>query len=77
MTVDFIVNKVKSLPDTLKAFFSGKFAWTESEDATGTGPKDTTVEFTPYLCMLKGGTISDGWAPTQDDMLADDWVILD
>ena len=77
LTVDFILNKVKSLPDTIKAYFSGRFAWTESEEATGTGPKDTTVGFTPYLCMLKGGTINNGWAPTQEDMLADDWVILD
>lgn len=38
--------------------------------------EEGTIRFTPYLCMLAGNTIVNGWTPTMDDMLATDWIVL-
>lgn len=73
--IDMVIDKVKSLPQSIKDYYL--------QDVTYKGeriyPADDsdTVKFTAYLC-LKGvnGTIINGWIPTQSDMLAEDWVIL-
>ncbi|WP_266364217.1 DUF2829 domain-containing protein [Tellurirhabdus rosea] len=55
--------KVKSLPDTVKAFLE-----TQQRD----------IEFLPYLCMWSAtGEVVNGWLASQTDMLSADWCILD
>lgn len=78
LSVDFIVNKVKSLPQSVKDYYIPQFAWNIPEDESGEGPKDVKVKFTSYLCMLTAdGTIVNGWLASQTDMLSEDWIILD
>lgn len=77
LTVDFIINKVKSLPDELKVYYTALFAHTVAESEQGKSPADVTVKFTPYLCMKAAdNTIVNGWLASQTDILAEDWVIL-
>ena len=64
LSVDFIVEKVKSLPQSVKDYFK------KSE------PK-TDVVFTAYLCMKAAdGSIVNGWLASQTDMLAEDWGLI-
>ena len=59
---DFI-HKVKSLPESTKAFLVNQ---------------NKDIEFTPYLCMWDAdGKIINGWLASQSDMLAEDWYVLD
>ena len=69
LKVDTIVNRVKSLPDSVKAWYGYQFF--------GDDGFDIEIEFTPYLCM-KGvdNKIINGWTPSQSDMLSDDWEIV-
>jgi len=67
LEVGFIVEKVKSLPQSVKDFFNAK-----DEQAT------TKVKFGSYLCMYAAdGSIVNGWLASQTDMLSNDWCILD
>ncbi len=78
LSVDFIVNKVKSLPQSLKDKLAGDFSWTQQEALDGNGPDKKMVKFTAYLCMKAAdGTIVNGWLASQTDMLAEDWVVLE
>jgi hypothetical protein len=62
LTVDFIVNKVKSLPQSLKDHYSA------------TRNMEDTIHFNAYLCMKAAdNTIVNGWLASQTDMLANDW----
>jgi hypothetical protein len=64
LSVDFILTKVKSLPDSLKAHFA---EYNSAHDM---------VKFTAYLCMLAAdGSIVNGWQPSQTDMQATDWEV--
>lgn len=77
LTVDFIVNKVKSLPQSVKDFFSDKVS-THLFDSTLDAGHDTVVKFGSYLCMYAAdGSIVNGWLASQTDMLSNDWCILD
>lgn len=65
LEVDFIIEKVKSLPQSLKDYYN--------RDNHSNHP----VVFTSYLCMKAAdGTIVNGWLASQTDMLADDWQIF-
>ncbi len=65
LTADFIINKVKSLPDALKKWV-----------AEHHGENDE-IKFTAYLCMKAAdGTIVNGWLASQTDMLAEDWELV-
>lgn len=62
---EFIAS-VKSLPETVKAFFASQ--------APGCPP----VKFGAYLCLYAAdGSIVNGWLASQTDMLAEDWCLLD
>lgn len=77
LSVDMIVNKVKSLPNSVKNYFSGKCSWTSSEAKTKNAPEKTMIKFTGYLCMKAADdTIVNGWLASQTDMLAEDWIVL-
>lgn len=78
LSVDFIVNKVKSLPQALKDYYVKNFAWTAAEAEAGIGPDTAKVLFTPYLCLKTAeGTIMNGWHPNTEQEAAEDWIILD
>lgn len=65
LSVDFIVNKVKSLPESLKKWVS------EHHN------NDDIIKFTSYLCLKAAdGTIVNGWLPSQTDLLAEDWEVI-
>lgn len=65
LTADFIVNKVKSLPDALKRWVSEHH--NENDE----------IKFGAYLCLKAAdGSIANGWLPSQTDMQAEDWEIL-
>jgi len=78
LSVETIVNNVKSLPDSLKKYYQGNFAWTQQEAVDGIGPDKTFVEFTSYYCMKAAdGSIVNGWLASQTDMQAEDWQIVE
>jgi hypothetical protein len=76
LNIEFVVDKVKSLPQSVKDFYlqdiineSGERLHVEEND---------TVKFTAYLCMKAfDGTIVNGWLASQTDMLSEDWIVLD
>lgn len=71
--VDFIINKVKSLPQSVKDYFAKQ---DEKEQPSERGLRK--VKFLPYLCMYSAtGEIVNGWLASQTDMLSNDWCILD
>lgn len=64
LSVEFIVDKVKSLPQSVKDFYKKSDSQTE-------------IIFTAYLCMKSAdGSIVNGWLASQSDMLAEDWQIV-
>lgn len=78
LDVDMIVNKVKSLPQSVKDYFNRD---TYYIDDNGTDKevdkKEILVKFTAYLCMKAvDGTIVNGWLASQTDMLAEDWQVF-
>lgn len=73
--IDFVVNKVKSLPQSVKDYYRQ-----DMFDVNGNplpfDEKDV-VKFTAYLCMKAAdGTIVNGWLASQTDMLSNDWTVL-
>ena len=74
LTPSFIVNKVKSLPKSVKDFIAEKYG----NETHYVGGGEITVKFGSYLCMYAAdGSIVNGWLASQTDMLSDDWCILD
>ncbi|WP_294267750.1 DUF2829 domain-containing protein [uncultured Chryseobacterium sp.] len=73
LQIDFVIDKVKSLPQSVKNFFKAK------EDKEMPSERGLTkVKFMPYLCMYAAdGSIVNGWLASQTDILAEDWQILD
>ncbi len=78
LSAEFIIDRVKSLPQALKDYYVGQFAHTATEAQKGKSPADTLVKFTAYLCLKAAdGSIVNGWLPSQTDLQATDWRILD
>ena len=74
LDVDTIAHKVKSLPNSVKAYFAAKTNPSDTNRLDGS----TLIKFTAYLCMKAAdGTIVNGWLASQTDMLSNDWCILD
>lgn len=73
LEVGFIIDKVKSLPRSVKNFFKAK---DEKNDPAEQGLEK--VRFSAYLCMYAAdGSIVNGWLASQTDMLAEDWMIIE
>ena len=73
LEVGFIIDKVKSLPQSVKDFFKAK---DEKEMPSEQGL--AKVKFNSYLCMYAAdGSIVNGWLASQTDMLSEDWLILE
>lgn len=76
LSVDTIIRRVKSLPQSVKDYFES-YVWLDSETDEELSDDEAMVEFTPYLCMKAAdNTIVNGWLASQTDMLAEDWVVL-
>ena len=76
LNVEFVVDKVKSLPQSVKTFYLQDIINERGERVPI--EENDNVKFTAYLCMKAAyGTIVDGWLASQTDMLAEDWSILD
>lgn len=77
LNYDFIINKVKSLPDALKKYYQ-KTVDSGINAETQEHLLKNEVKFTSYLCMKAAdGTIVNGWLASQTDMLAEDWQIVE
>lgn len=73
LTPSFIVDKVKSLPQSLKDRINREYG-DETHYVSG---EEIKIKFTAYLCMKAAdGTIVNGWLASQTDMLSEDWEIL-
>jgi len=73
LEIGFIVDKVKSLPQSVKDFFKARI---EKEMPSEQGLE--RIKFGPYLCMYAAdGSIVNGWLASQTDILSEDWCILD
>lgn len=90
LRVDFIIDKVKSLPQDLKDYFSYGIENLKNriDDQVIIGDAikphnpeylaDDKIDFTAYLCMkVADGTIVNGWLASQTDMLAEDWELAE
>lgn len=73
LNIDTIVNKVKSLPESVKKYFDS------IDDKINPGEQGLKpVKFTAYLCMKAADdSVVNGWLASQTDMLSADWCILD
>jgi hypothetical protein len=71
LTVQQVVDHVKSLPRKVKDYFYFKTTAPFQTDKT-------TVKFTSYLCLKAADdSIVNGWLASQTDILAEDWYILE
>jgi hypothetical protein len=56
------IPKVKSLPESVKAFLVNQ---------------EKNIEFLPFMCLwTPTGEVLNGWQASQSDMLAQDWCVL-
>lgn len=66
--LETVVKLIKSLPQKVKDYYARDL---DFDFVDGEGK----VEFTPYLCLKdENGRIVNGWTPSQEDLLSDDWV---
>lgn len=76
LSVDFIINKVKSLPQSVKDYYANHVQFTANDKEVS--KEDALIKFTPYLCMKAAdGSIVNGWLASQTDILAEDWFVLE
>lgn len=61
----FIINNVKSLPRAFREYVNNNSSF------------DSSTKFNPYICLKAAdGAVVNGWAPSQTDILSNDWVIV-
>lgn len=64
--LETVVNVVKSLPQKVKDYYAQDLDFDFEEDK---------VKFTSYLCLKdENGMVVNGYTPSQEDLLSDDWV---
>lgn len=69
----FIITKVKSIPQSVKDFLQK-----EDEKLDPSEQGLTKVKFEAYLCMYSAdNSMIHAWCPTDSDLLAEDWQVLD
>ena len=77
LEVGFIIDKVKSLPQSVKDYFANTVN-TGANEETKQHLMNGKVKFGAYLCMYAAdGSIVNGWLASQTDILSNDWCILD
>lgn len=68
LPIDMIVNKVKSLPQSFKDWVEKNYDQKE----------DAHITFTSYLCLKSAdGKVVNGWTPSQSDLFAEDWYVVE
>ena len=73
LSIDFIVDKIKSLPQSMKTCYLQDIT-NEEGYRVPIGESDV-VKFTTYLCMKAAdGAIVNSWLTSQTDILAEDWI---
>lgn len=76
LSVDMIINIVKSLPQSVKDYFDSN-GWYDDTTNELLDNNDAMVKFSPYICMKAAdSTIVNGWLPSQSDILANDWILI-
>ena len=76
LNVEFVVDKVKSLPQSVKDYYLQDIV--DREGNRIPVAEGDNIKFTAYLCMKAAdGTIVNGWLASQTDMLSNDWCALD
>jgi len=76
LNVEFVVDKVKSLPKSVKNYYLQDIINEKGERVPV--EENDNVKFTAYLCLKAAdGTIVNGWLASQTDMISEDWVVLD
>jgi hypothetical protein len=77
LEVGFIIDKVKSLPQSVKDFFAD-IVKSGANEETKQHLLEEKIKFGAYLCMYASdGSIVNGWLASQTDILSNDWCILD
>lgn len=82
LSVDTIVNQVRSLPKSVKDYFDAVYFDDNDKNIT---QSEVKIIFKEYLCMATPNepsangwmTIVNGWLASQTDILSEDWTILD
>lgn len=85
--LETVINKIKSLPSSVKQFLEtahdGELNYTQTHNEGSPETIDPVpgppimIGFTRYLCYIdENRDIINGWQPSQEDMLADDWVLV-
>lgn len=69
----FVTDIVRSIPQTVKDFLIDN-----NRENYENGDTLPTLKFSSYLCLYSAnGDIVNGWLPSQSDLKAKDWIILD
>jgi len=76
LNVEFVVDKVKSLPQSVKNYYLQDI--TDEKGERIPVEEDDNVKFTAYLCLKAAdGTVVNGWLASQTDILSEDWVVVE
>lgn len=68
-----IVPKMTSLPDSVKKEFTKR----EKESSATHTKEHLSIRYQNQLAIVFSNNVIEGWSPTADDALAEDWIILD
>ena len=73
--ISFVAKEIKSLPQSVKDYY-----YQDCLDENGNVlelKENDVVKFMAYSCLKTAdGAIANGWTPSQDDMFAEDWLII-
>lgn len=74
LPIGFVRETIKSLPQSVRDYFK---KWSGGDTHYSNGD-EIMVEFGAYLCLKTAqNTIANGWQPSQTDMLAKDWFVVE
>lgn len=77
LNVVTVVPGMQSLPQSVKDEFKRRFDKTTKKVGNGTSHNHSTIDFSNQMCIVYDDNSIHGWNPSVEDMLADDWYILD
>jgi hypothetical protein len=76
LPISFVRDGVKSLPQSVKDWYK-RYANGDTHYASAGSP-EIKIHFGSYLCLKTvNDSIANGWQPSQTDMLAEDWYLVD
>lgn len=75
LSADFIIDKVKSLPESVKNFYKNTLF--KDEEGCELPKSEVSVWFSEYLCLKNElNSIINGWFPSPEDAESHDWEVL-